>query len=100
MFKRILKWTKRGSVSSSHLKYRPTFFLRHHLLQSAYELISPRIDMQYARDKVYFMDGGHISLDWSDKEAAELGAPIVIIMHGMTGGSETKYIQVLVKAAQ
>ena len=38
-----------------------------------------------------------MTLDWSNRSKAEEGSPIVMIMHGMTGGSETKYIKALVE---
>ncbi len=53
--------------------------------------------MEFERQKIYFVDGGHITLDWSNKKQADEGRPIILIMHGMTGGSESKYIKALVK---
>lgn len=43
-----------------------------------------------AREKLFFEDGGHISLDWQNKTTTENfheHAPILFIMHGLTGGS-------------
>lgn len=80
-------------------KYSPTFYLRHHFLQSLYELSSPQIDIPFQRQHIHFEDGGHMALDWADRDKAEQGRPIIVIMHGMTGGSETKYIKVLVQRA-
>ena len=95
MFEKVKKWGLTKMISGVRNlftknpphSYTPTFFLRHHILQSLYELASPQIDINFLRERVYFMDGGHISLDWVGKEKAESGAPIVLIMHGMTGGS-------------
>lgn len=75
MFAKIKTWTLARAVANvrkffpiSHPNsYTPTFFLRHHLLQSIYELASPQINIPFKREKVYFMDGGHISLDWLGK---------------------------------
>ena len=64
-----------------------------------YELTSPEIQVEFERQKIYFTDGGHISLDWANKSKADEGRPIVMVMHGMTGGSETKYIKALVERA-
>jgi predicted alpha/beta-fold hydrolase len=48
------------------------------------------------REKVFFDDGGHVALDWTGKCLKEdSNKPIVVVMHGMTGGSETKYIRAL-----
>jgi predicted alpha/beta-fold hydrolase len=72
---------------TKHSNYNPTFFLKHHVLQSIYELSSPQINVKFDRERIYFTDGGHISLDWSNRIKADAGKPIILIMHGMTGGS-------------
>lgn len=59
-------------------------------------MISPDINVSFDRQKIFFMDGGHVSLDWANRKSANEGRPIILIMHGMTGGSETKYIKALV----
>ena len=55
--------------------------------------------MEFQRQKIFFIDGGHVALDWANKSKADEGRPIVMIMHGMTGGSESKYIKALVEKA-
>jgi predicted alpha/beta-fold hydrolase len=73
------------------------------MFQSIYELLSPGIDVEYEREKIFFVDGGHVSLDWVNKFESEEGrenVPVLLVMHGMTGGSECKYIKVIAKMAQ
>lgn len=96
-FAKSLRSLLPGFGPAKHNHYSPTFFLRHHVLQSIYELTSPQINVEFERQKIYFVDGGHITLDWSNKKQADEGKPIILIMHGMTGGSESKYIKALVK---
>lgn len=43
-------------------------------------------------------DGGEIALDWLKSGCSE-NAPIVIILPGLTGGSQSEYIKCLVSAA-
>lgn len=74
MFLSNISKSLRSLLSRSRVEedivYRPTFFLRHHFLQSLYELTSPQIKINFEREQVYFPDGGHVSLDWSSKENA------------------------------
>jgi predicted alpha/beta-fold hydrolase len=53
--------------------------------------------MSFSREKIFFDDGGHVSLDWLNRDRLGLaqGHPIVLVMHGVTGGSDCKYIRVL-----
>lgn len=60
-------------------------------------MVSPDVNFEFKRQKIFFIDGGHVSLDWANKEKADAGRPIVLIMHGMTGGTETKYMKILSK---
>lgn len=43
-------------------------------------------------------DGGEIALDWLVKNCSE-NAPVVVILPGLTGGSQSEYIRSLVIAA-
>lgn len=66
--------------------------------------------MNYEREKIFFDDGGHVSLDWAlpqimwngkwvDEEAGDQ-TPIFFVMHGLTGGSEMNYIKALIDEAR
>lgn len=50
------------------------------------------------REILRLQDGGQIALDWSMHGCSE-NAPIVIILPGLTGGSQSEYIKFLVTAA-
>ena len=42
--------------------------------------------VQYTRTFVDLRDGGHVALDWADP--FEPGKPTVLLLHGLTGGSD------------
>jgi predicted alpha/beta-fold hydrolase len=67
--------------------FKPSTLLSHPFLQSVYCITEPRISVNYEREKLFFDDGGHISLDWSQKVKNDGSPPILFIMHGLTGGS-------------
>lgn len=79
--------------------YQPTPYLAHPFFQAVYNISEPRLKLQYSREKLFFEDGGHVSLDWALplKLTETKGAfeeydpvpetPIFFVMHGLTGGS-------------
>lgn len=44
-------------------------------------------------------DGGEVALDWAERDCS-VTSPIVIILPGLTGGSQAEYIKCLVSAAK
>jgi predicted alpha/beta-fold hydrolase len=54
---------------------------------------------EFDRERIFFEDGGHISLDWCAKKLENPNPPILFIMHGLTGGSEMNYIKALMAEA-
>lgn len=58
--------------------------------------IFPRV--QYRREIFVLSDGGEVALDWADEDCFPT-SPIVIILPGLTGASNTDYIKCLVSAA-
>lgn len=44
-------------------------------------------------------DGGEVALDWAEKDCS-VTSPIVIILPGLTGGSQAEYVKCLVSAAR
>ena len=89
-----------GRQPPSPYVYRPSPLLFHHSLQSIYEHFSKDIIADYEREKIFFDDGGHITLDWANKcpdEQENDHVPIVFVMHGMTGGSECRYMKLMAK---
>ncbi|KAJ3097812.1 hypothetical protein HDU97_004548 [Phlyctochytrium planicorne] len=55
--------------------------------------------VQYERDILNMPDGGIISMDWCPKIDFDISnkTPIVVILHGLTGGSHESYVQEIVK---
>ena len=77
--------------------YKPTPYLAHPFLQSIYNISEPLHRYEFEREKIFFEDGGHISLDWCAKKIDNPNPPILFIMHGLTGGSEMNYIKALMR---
>jgi hypothetical protein len=46
-------------------QYSPTPYLSHPLMQVIYNISEPRLKLNYQREKIFFDDGGHVSLDWA-----------------------------------
>lgn len=51
------------------------------------------------REILTLLDGGEVALDWAEKDCSAT-SPIVIILPGLTGGSQSEYIKCLVSAAK
>jgi len=51
------------------------------------------------REILALSDGGEVALDWAEKDCS-ITSPIVIILPGLTGGSQAEYIKCLVSAAR
>lgn len=54
--------------------------------------------VQYRREIFVLSDGGEVALDWAEENCSAT-SPIVIILPGLTGASNTDYIKCLVSAA-
>ena len=46
-------------------EFKPTAYLSHPFLQSIYNLIENQLHLNFEREKIFFEDGGHVSLDWA-----------------------------------
>ncbi|KAJ1866092.1 hypothetical protein LPJ57_006024 [Coemansia sp. RSA 486] len=72
-------------------------------LQTCFNAIKERFGrlkiVQYERELIATEDGGTIGLDWSPPFAQmpEDNRPIVILSHGLSGGSQETYVQATVK---
>jgi len=51
------------------------------------------------REILALSDGGEVALDWAEKDCS-ITSPIVVILPGLTGGSQAEYIKCLVSAAR
>lgn len=77
--------------------YRPTFYLPNCLLQMAYNEIKPKIKINFKREFLKTEDGGMISLDWAVRPIDTEENRLIVILHGLTGGSESSYIREIVQ---
>jgi predicted alpha/beta-fold hydrolase len=75
-----------------NLDFIPTFFLPHFILQLLCNEFKKRPIIKYQREYLISEDGGLISLDWVVKENHNHDK-LLIILHGLTGGSNTCYIR-------
>lgn len=103
--------------SLSEMHFYPSLLGWLPLMQSIMNKFAPPTGVTYTRDVIPLQDGGQIVLDWSlpvkklDFEGTPLhgrfypyqpvnNTKILFIIHGLTGGSETNYIQTLVDAGR
>lgn len=56
-------------------------------------------DIHYRREILTLKDGGEVALDWSDENLSQ-NSPIVLILPGLTGGSQAEYVKCLVSSAK
>ena len=78
------------------INYTPTFYLPSLLTQLFYNEYKLAVEMVYKREYLETDDGGIISLDWVTGYPSKSVNKILVILHGMTGGSETSYIRDIV----
>lgn len=83
-------------------EYRPVFWCweprLHTLMASIVRRSIPNI--RYDRQVFSFSDGGQAGLDWSGiSDPLDEGQPIVLILPGLTGSSQSEYVKSLVKVA-
>eukprot|EP00276_Gloeochaete_wittrockiana_P009635 CAMPEP_0184644368 /NCGR_PEP_ID=MMETSP0308-20130426/1092_1 /TAXON_ID=38269 /ORGANISM="Gloeochaete witrockiana, Strain SAG 46.84" /LENGTH=369 /DNA_ID=CAMNT_0027072853 /DNA_START=1468 /DNA_END=2577 /DNA_ORIENTATION=- len=77
--------------------YRPSPFLYNGHLQTIFAALFRRNpDVQYDREYVPTSDGGEIALDYLQTSTLPADAPILILLHGLTGGSHDAYIKYMV----
>lgn len=70
--------------------YIPTFYLPFTILQMAFFVIMPCEDFKFKREYFTLKDKTTISFDWCLHHNSK---PLLVICHGMTGGTETAYMK-------
>jgi len=102
-------------LHNSH--YSPSFWLPSNLLQIIFGNLEPFPNVIFHRENIKLSDGGQVCIDWAyplkqihytknphKDELFPYNPPdnnkIMFVIHGLTGGSETQYIQYLVREAQ
>jgi len=76
--------------------FKPSFFFADRHSQCIVARLASRGgSTMYTRDVLRMKDGGEISLDWEDKNlnATDDDAPIVLVLHGLVGSSNSNYIR-------
>jgi predicted alpha/beta-fold hydrolase len=74
------------------LNFKPTFYLPNFTTQIIYNEYAPIREYKFVREYIHTTDLGIISLDWVIDGNMNFNK-ILIILHGMMGGSETNYIR-------
>ena len=77
------------------IDYRPTIYLPSCFAQMIYNEIKSHPEVEYKREFLTTHDDGVISLDWviNDDGKENKKDKIMVILHGLTGGSECSYIK-------
>jgi predicted alpha/beta-fold hydrolase len=78
------------------IDYRETMYLSGCLLQMAFNETKSAPHIHYEREYINMKDGGCIALDWYQKNPSKHVDKLLVIMHGLTGGSESTYVREIV----
>ena len=72
--------------------FRPHPLLRNRHLQTIYpSLLRPSPPLQIRRERLELADGDFVDLGWSGN--SEGSGPVAILLHGLTGGFDSKYLR-------
>ncbi|KAF7374833.1 AB hydrolase-1 domain-containing protein [Mycena sanguinolenta] len=85
-------------------KFRPSWWLFNGHLQTLYSVLgdfSKTDQMWYDRRLLRLLDGGTLGLDFAPLDASTVrdDAPIIVVQHGLTGGSHEPYIRAVLAPA-
>lgn len=85
---------------SLHAKFHPAWWLPNGHLQTLYCVLgdfSQRDKVVYKRTMLRLKDGGTLGLDFTPVDDSNLrpDAPIVVVLHGLTGGSYESYVRAI-----
>src|SRR4051812_5342951 len=79
--------------------YRAPRWLPGGHLQTLYAaLLAPRASVTFRRERWDTPDHDFIDLDWIAAESADGNAPLVVLFHGLEGGSASQYATALMAA--
>lgn len=81
-------------------KYWPTLWCYESRLQTAFACLFRSVypNVKYRREILRLNDGGQVALDWLE-DGCPANAPIVIILPGLTGDSQSQYVRCLLLSA-
>ncbi|KAI0361988.1 AB-hydrolase YheT [Trametes cingulata] len=86
-------------------EFRPAWWLRSGHLQTAYCVVGDfsKIDkVEYDRKLLRTLDGGTIGIDFTppaQERTLEDDTPIIVVLHGLTGGSHESYVRSILAPA-
>lgn len=83
------------------MKFWPTIWCVESRAQTVFaSLLRQQVlpSMSYRRELLTLKDGGEIALDWSEYNCYD-NSPVILILPGLTGASQSEYIKCLVTAA-
>ncbi|HEX9301801.1 MAG TPA: alpha/beta fold hydrolase [Casimicrobiaceae bacterium] len=78
--------------------YRAPNWLAGGHAQTIWPYFVARPDVRYRRERVITPDGDFWDFDWSDAAAGNAMAPLVVVFHGLEGGSGSHYARTLMTA--
>jgi predicted alpha/beta-fold hydrolase len=78
--------------------YRAPAWLAGGHAQTIYPYFLPRPPVRYRRERVETPDGDVWDFDWLDEGEATEHAPLVVLFHGLEGGSRSHYACMLMRA--
>jgi len=88
-----------GNLAITKRKFWPTVWCFESRAQTVLSSVVRGImfsSIKYERDVLPLKDGGDVALDWLSPEGATDETPVVVILPGLTGSSQTDYIKGLV----
>ncbi len=89
--------TRAGAAPAS--TYRAPAWLVGGHAQTIYPFLLPRAPIRYRRERVQTADGDFWDFDWTDEapRAADDATPVVVLFHGLEGGSGSHYARALMR---
>ncbi|KAF8136337.1 AB-hydrolase YheT [Boletus edulis] len=89
---------------SLHSKFRPAWWLPSGHMQTLYSVVgdfSHRDKVNYKRTFLRLKDGGTLGLDFTPVDDSDMSpdTPIMVVMHGLTGGSYESYVRAILAPA-
>src|SRR5262245_22279030 len=82
-------------VASLPAPYRGPAWLPGGHLQTIWPYLLPRPAVAFRRERVSTSDGDFWDFDWLDATVATDGTPLVVLLHGLEGNSESHYARAL-----
>jgi hypothetical protein len=79
-------------------EFRPAWWCRNRHAQTIWGPLFRKIRLGLRRERIETADGDFVDLDWADGVPAE--APLVLVLHGLEGSSQSHYVLGLLAGAR